>query len=78
MNELRREYKLIDDYHKNLTNLLSAIQDAGGSVNMLKGDMSVRELLISCARNNIEINAKFVKQKKKNHTVPDGINVIYE
>lgn len=47
-------------YHSNLENLHRAITSAGGRV-VLDEELDVVTFLIICARNNIELSAKFVK-----------------
>lgn len=54
-------------YHKNLNNISSAIQDAGGAVNILSEDITLSKLLHICSMNNIEITTKH-KHPEENTT----------
>jgi len=53
--------RVIENSYRNLGNILAAVQNAGGSVSaFVHEDMTLKDFLTTCAKNNIEISAKHV------------------
>lgn len=50
--------KNMELYHDNIVNILSSIQRAGGSIDLLSKDLTVKDFLKICANNNIVINTE--------------------
>lgn len=58
MNNIEFTKNVTDLYHKSLINLTKAVQDAGGSVDLLDKDMTLQDLLITCSTNSVLISAQ--------------------
>jgi len=66
MNQTEFSSKIAKEYHKNLLNIMTAVQQAGGSVSVMSADMTIHDLLMCCATNSITIDAIHqVKNEKK-------------
>lgn len=64
MNNMEFAGKVATEYHKNLVNLLEAIQKAGGSVSSVTPETTVHELLMCCSTNSIELSAVHKRSKE--------------